>query len=753
MFEEAITIYAAIAVVLVVFWVLANREKDEKGKVIRRQLALVVLIDLVCMIVWFLKNPTAEYIVNSLIQIMADWILYYFLVFACMYANSELLADKNKRQPLIFVLCVDNFFILLTKLMPQWFIIHMIICLIPAAILVAMMFHKALRIPRVYRLRYLAISGIFAVSSVAYAYFSFARRGYMNFSLVCFLAVGISIYFLTYYYAPRLRSRKMKNFVINNMANPVVMFDFDDVIQVYNQAAVEILNVQPGMKLSEFVKDSNLKYILTEERRRQGKTKEFTIALQIGSRYYLVTGQERWDQKNRFIGVFLIYNDISDQENMKNEATWLATHDALTGMWNRDYFFEAVNKEIRENPDVEFLMIASDIYQFKIFNDVLGKKVGDELLCAFAKGFQEKARPLWELARISGDRFALLIPKRDFEEKRFLDFCHQLQMRKEYTLNIHNYFGIYHITDRSLRAEQMYDRAYMVVESIKGSMTKEIAYYDEELRKNRIDATLNADELELAMRENQFMIYLQPQIDPVNGKVVGSEALVRWKSPKRGMVSPGEFIPLFEQNDMIAELDYLVWELACKQLNKWKKEGKGDRSISINISPKDFYLSDLYENITKLVDKYEIDPAKLKLEITESAFVLDVQEQMSLVKRLQDKGFLIEIDDFGSGYSSLNSLKDINVDILKLDMKFFEKTEDMERSEKIVESMVNLAHNLKMPVIAEGVENLEQVEMLKRVGCQVIQGFYYSRPLPLDKFEIFMETRECEDMHMFIASN
>lgn len=753
MFREAITIYAGIALLMVIFLVLVSKEKDSKGKAISKQIALIICVDIVCMIVWFLKNPAGTYVANSLIQILADWSLYYFLVYACLYANSELLSDKNRRRPLLTILFVDNVMICFLDLMPQWFVIHMMICLIPAVILVALMFRKALRVPRVYRLRYLGISGLFAVSSVAYAYFSFARRGYMNFSLVCFLAVGISIYFLTYYYAPRMRSRKMKNFVINNMANPVVMFDFDDVIQVYNQAAVEILNVKPEMTLGEFVQDSNLKYILTKERRQQGKTKEFTLALQIGYRYYFINGQERWDHKGRFIGVFLIYNDITDQENMKNEATWLATHDALTGLWNRDYFFEAVNKVISENPDEEFLMIASDIYQFKIFNDVLGKKIGDELLLDFAKGFQDKSHPLWESARISGDRFALLMPRKDFEEKSFLTFCRQLQTRKEYSLTIHNYFGVYEVVDRTLSAEQMYDRAYMVVESIKGSMTKELAYYDEELRQNRIDATMNADELEQAMKENQFMIYLQPQIDPVNEKVVGSEALVRWKSPKRGMVSPGEFIPLFEQNDMIADLDYLVWELACKQLSIWKKEGKGERSISINISPKDFYLSDLYENITGLVDKYEIDPAKLKLEITESAFVLDVQEQMSLVKRLQKRGFLVEIDDFGSGYSSLNSLKDIKVDILKLDMKFFEQTEDMERSEKIVESMVNLAHNLKMPVIAEGVENIEQVEMLKRVGCQVIQGFYYSRPLPIDEFEIFMESHECEDMHTFIDNN
>jgi EAL domain-containing protein (putative c-di-GMP-specific phosphodiesterase class I) len=300
--------------------------------------------------------------------------------------------------------------------------------------------------------------------------------------------------------------------------------------------------------------------------------------------------------------------------------------------------------------------------------------------------------------------------------------------------------------------EQMYNLAYLALESIKGMMNVEIAYYDEKIRARRLAEHLTIDELDYALKNDEFIIYVQPQIDIENNRVIGAETLVRWMSPKRGLVPPSEFVPLFEKNGMIAKLDYHVWEVACKLLRKWEDEGHPERTLSINISAKNFYLMDLYEKITGLVEKYQIAPQRLKLEITETAFVLDVKQQMELVKRLQEKGFLVEMDDFGSGYSSLNSLKDIDIDILKLDIKFFEKSDNPVRGEKIVKSMVALARSLQMPVIAEGVEDERQLELLRRVGCRIVQGFYYSRPLSVDQYEEFLKTHEHEDMWRYIQA-
>ena len=290
----------------------------------------------------------------------------------------------------------------------------------------------------------------------------------------------------------------------------------------------------------------------------------------------------------------------------------------------------------------------------------------------------------------------------------------------------------------------------MVLEDVRDRRMGIIAYYDESLHDRLIVDAMSEEELTKALKEKQFEIYLQPQTDIMENKIVGAEALVRWNHPQRGMVSPNEFIPMFEETGMINELDYYVWEEACKLIAGWEKEGGLKCSISVNISAKDFYLSNIYSNITGLVEKYGINPKKLKLEITESAFALNVTEQVALVKQLQDYGFIVEIDDFGSGYSSLNSLKDIPADVLKLDMKFFERTDDAERAQKVVESIVNLAYNLKMPVIAEGVEDDEKLELLKAIGCRIVQGFYYSRPLPVKEFEKYAKSHTFEDIDVII---
>lgn len=198
---------------------------------------------------------------------------------------------------------------------------------------------------------------------------------------------------------------------------------------------------------------------------------------------------------------------------------------------------------------------------------------------------------------------------------------------------------------------------------------------------------------------------------------------------------PGEFIPVFEKNGMIVKLDQYMWEAACKQLRKWKDEGKKDMYISVNISPKDFYFMDVKQVLTDLVKKYNIEPQKLKLEITETAIMTNIDNPVEILDGLRKEGFIIEMDDFGSGYSSLNMLKDIYVDILKIDMAFLRKSSDEERGRKILKTMIQLAKDLEMPTITEGVETLEQVEFLKAMGCKMFQGYYFAKPMDVATFE------------------
>ena len=271
-----------------------------------------------------------------------------------------------------------------------------------------------------------------------------------------------------------------------------------------------------------------------------------------------------------------------------------------------------------------------------------------------------------------------------------------------------------------------------------GDYSKLTAYYDDALRDDIMYEQELISELNNAINEGQFRMFLQPQMSS-DGKLLGAEALIRWFHPKKGQIMPANFIPVFEKNGLISKVDEYIWELACKQLRKWKDEGKEELYISVNISPRDFYFLNIYQIFTELIKKYGVSAKSLKLEITETAIVMDFQRQLELITKLRQNGFIVEMDDFGSGYSSLNMLKDIHVDVLKIDMAFLKKAEDEERSKKILQMIISLSKQLDMPVITEGVETEEQVKFLSEMGCDIFQGYYFAKPMDIDAFETLYE--------------
>ena len=763
-------LFVFIIGVLTVLLMQLMSNQVQNTKRIGSQLMLGILMNMAFLMSLFVGDYQTLKVIHAVVMALESWLCYLFLLYTYerVYSWKEKIPANTKWN---IVLLVTETALLLFNAFTEMFygykqvqvgqsiyvttewtwlsVLHLAGCTFILTMVVVVMVRKTQMVARVYRLRYLLSSIMFATGAlliVAGRVFS----GNMNMFSVVFVSVGIMCTYYIYFQYPLLRAVQMKTFAINHMTEPVLMFDYNDNLQVYNDAAEEMLGVYTYYPMREYIIKNELHYEIEEREKHKKKEREFTRTKIINGKTYLIHGQELWDQKERFVGTLIVYTDISGQERLKDEATLYATRDQLTGLWNRDYFFEIAGKTLRENPDEKFLMVATDIYHFKLFNEILGATTGDDLLLAFAQAYRENCRRKWVFSRIGGDRFALLIPKSDFSEAGFLKIMHGVLDRKNYSMKVHCYIGVYEITDTSLNVDSMYDRAFMAVEAIKGDMQKEIAYYEEEFLHQRIHETTTLDDLDRALLNDEFVIYLQPQLDLEAQRVVSAEALIRWNRPGCGIVFPGEFIPIFENHGMIAKLDYYVWELACRQLSQWREEGYYERSIAVNISAKDFYLSDLYESITGLVEKYDINPAHLKLEITETAFVLDVKKQMELVRRLQEYGFIIEIDDFGSGYSSLNSLKEIEVDLLKMDLKFFEKTGDSKRAEKIVSSVINLANDLGMPVIAEGVETAEDVEMIRAAGCQMAQGYYYAKPMPVADFEKYLETYPYGDMKAII---
>ena len=417
------------------------------------------------------------------------------------------------------------------------------------------------------------------------------------------------------------------------------------------------------------------------------------------------------------------------------ELNFRANHDPVTGLYNRERFFEAAEEIIKRKPERKYRIVCSDIKDFKLINDMYGDEMGNLVLCSEAELIKQYANKDAVYGRISGDRFALCTPIDQFNEELLVSQINKLrEMFNNSNYHMHIYIGVYDVVDVNEAVGTMCDKALISIQNIKGDYHKVVSYYDWKLLDHELQKRQLVGEFEKAVSEEQFDIYLQPQTDRY-GKCYGSEALVRWKHPERGLIMPGYFIEPLEEAGLIYRLDEFVWELAVRQLKKWKDAGREDMYISVNISARDFYYIDVYKVITGLVKKYEISPSALRLELTETALASDLAEIMELLTRLKNKGFIIEIDDFGSGYSSLNMLKDICADVVKIDREFLRETENAKRSKDILEVIITLSKKMNMTVVAEGVETLQQVDMLAEMGCEIFQGYYFSKPISVPDFE------------------
>lgn len=409
-------------------------------------------------------------------------------------------------------------------------------------------------------------------------------------------------------------------------------------------------------------------------------------------------------------------------------------YDSLTKAYNRYGFYKNAQKLIKEHTDTEYCLILSDIKSFKLINEIYGENIADKILIDEVNIIRQKMKGNSVLGRLNGDIIAMVIPKEYLSEKEFSDMIKLLSDRySNKNFRLHIYLGVYYIKDVNETIRQMVDKVSLVIMKSKGNMSNYILYYDENSYRNDIFKQQLIGEFETALNENQFCMYLQPQTDK-DGNMLGAEALIRWNHPNIGLIMPGAFIECFEDAGLIYRLDNYIWEEAAKQLKIWKDSGY-NYYISVNISAKDFYHIDVYQTFKNLVSKYGIDTDKLHIEITETALSEDKQAAHKTIERLHDEGFIIEIDDFGSGYSSFNFLKDVCADVIKIDRVFLKKSSHEERGEQILRSIISLSHDIGMDVITEGVENVDQLSMLAKMNCDWFQGYYFSKPIAVGDFE------------------
>ena len=414
---------------------------------------------------------------------------------------------------------------------------------------------------------------------------------------------------------------------------------------------------------------------------------------------------------------------------------YLATYDELTGIYNKQAFYAKTKEMLLDNPDKNFDLLRINIERFKVLNDLFGESTGDKLLRYIGKFLKEINLPLCVSGRLYADNFVVCYEAGKGDSRRMIN---TLQMVADsFAINNRTIlsFGLYRIDDKTLPVSVMCDRANMALWKAKGNFKNPYCEYDEKMRQQVLKEQKIINAMERAIQNKEFTLYLQPKYDIEKGTIIGAEALVRWISLENGFISPGDFIPVFENNGFVYEVDKFIWEESCRYLRKWLDEGREVHPISVNVSRIDLYTPKLVQHLVNLREKYQLPSQYLELEITESAYTEDPEQIITITRQLREAGFVILMDDFGTGYSSLNMLKDIQIDVLKLDMGFLKSSDYSAKGGNILTAILKMAESLKMQTIAEGVETKEQVEFLKSIGCRYVQGFYYSKPLPVGEFE------------------
>ena len=423
--------------------------------------------------------------------------------------------------------------------------------------------------------------------------------------------------------------------------------------------------------------------------------------------------------------------------------------DALTGLYNKDYFYRYAEQFDQYHQDTGTDAVIIDVNHFHMVNERYGKAYGDEMLRLIGSQLQEAVSASGGIAcRLEADTFLLYCPHQE-EYGTLLDTV-SLRIADENASDnrIRLRMGVYSEADKTIDIERRFDRAKMAADSVKGSFTKTIGVYDNDLHKKQLYAEQLIEDFPAAIREKQFQVYYQPKFDvrPDTPVLTSAEALVRWIHPELGLISPGVFIPLFEENGLIQQLDNYVWEEAARQIREWKDRLLYSIPVSVNVSRIDMYDPKIDETLQAIVEKHGLTGRDLLLEVTESAYTQDSGQIIETAQRLRSLGFQIEMDDFGTGYSSLNMISTLPIDALKLDMQFIRNAFKEGGSTHMLEVIIGISDFLSVPVIAEGVETEEQLHALKGLGCDIVQGYFFSKPVPAAEFEPFILQKKEADL-------
>lgn len=747
-------LYILVSLALIGFLIRAVYQKKDPTKHVKWVMCFA------CLCVWasnvqlLTSQRLVADIAYALFFVSIDWLLAALVGFCNVYCSFHM--ERLVKPWILLVICaVDSVQLMLNPWLhhaysmrlsihknigywvydAQWaFQLHLLWSYVLVAVIFGMLLQKTLKVPRMYRDKYRNV--LLMLSTVVILDALHLILGtIVDFSVLGFPLAAIAIYYYAIEFIPRALVSKTLGLTVDELMDGVIIADAENRAIYANDCIRQMLHLD-SKDADHFYDNFEVWCRKHYQSLEENFVYDWTMEQPNGEKRYLKVQYRRLlDDERRYLGCYLNVQERTEEIQTLLQERYAATHDFLTGLYNREYFYKQAERCLRLHPDERYLMICSDIRNFKMINDIFGREAADRLLIDMAQAMRTQAIGGEVYGRLVNDRFAMMMRKRDYREMKLVDKSMEvMKIANDVSYPLKVYLGVYEIDDPSMPISMMCDRAMLAISTIKGDYQKQVAYYDEKLRYNVLQEQELAAGLNRAIREGEIELYIQPQIT-VDGRCLGGEGLVRWNHPTKGLLLPGAFIESFERNGMIVKLDRHVWELACRQLREWKDKGFADRYISVNISPKDFFFVDIYKEFTTLVGRYGISPKNIKLEITETAMLTDLPKQLALIKKLREAGFAVEMDDFGSGYSSLNMLKDIRVDTIKIDMEFLRQSESEERSRTILKTVVALSKELGMPVITEGVETKDHVDFLTKIGCDIFQGFFFARPMKVADYE------------------
>ena len=744
--------FSAFSVVSAIF-LLHFARTISKARTDAKEPTIFVICTISAMLLIYSLFLMSEFYSKALIffcvyKVCAIWT--YYLTFSFNHAFTNTTKKLGFIKEFYFILCFIDSVLLLANarvnvifdLIPArtkagffyWgieytskFGFHKLVCTILSFSSLALLISSIAKAPSYNKVKYVTILTSESLVLIAnYIFNSLALP--LNISLLMLVASSIFIanYVNKDFSAPILIGPLS---AITESINDIIFcYDSSENLIYANSAAKNVFK-KSNDNLENFAKEFRQNFL-------KNRPSELSLKLENGEERYYITEYKDFFISNSNIGSYLRLQDKTKETLESRRKNYIATHDLLTGLFNRSGFFKKMQEALYQNTYKNPILICTNIKDFKLINTIYSEQVGDSVLqnqTEVMKRLPGHKKSI--IGRIADDKFAILMEKQDFDKDIFEEVFNEVSCIIEKTLyNIQIVAGIYEIYDKKDTIQSIYDKAKISLDAIKDSDNQIFSFYNPSMMEKMLKEKDIVNDFEKSLNEKQFSIQLQPVIDN-DGNVLGAESVVRWNNPKYENLTPSSFLDVLERTSLIYKLDVYVWELVAKKLHEWKERGFSDRFISVNVSSKDKFFIDIIKTFSELIKKYDISPQNFKVEIRETAMLENPEKTIEIFSQLKKLGIKVYIDNFGTGFSSLNVLKDFIADGIKMDTSFLSESKVSGKNKIILQTMISMSSNLGMEFIAKGVESENQMLALSKMDCKLFQGFYFSKPLPVKTYE------------------